>query len=240
MIPVAVLAAVFLVTMRLLLTISLNRPLHTAALAGLAALAFGCQPEGKAWYTSGSDATKPLDYQWPPKLREPYPNLKLVDQNGDLTALSEFKGKVILVELVGMPCSACQAFAGGHERGSFASVVPQKDLESIEKYARRYGGVDLDDGRIVSVQLLLYNMKMQAPTPDEGRAWANHFGMKRSRNEVVLVGNPALVQPASYRMIPGFQFIDKKFILRASSTGRYQGENLYTKFLPMIKQLLAE
>ena len=57
------------------------------------------------------------DFNWPPKLNEPYPDLHLVDQDGKLTRLSEFKGKIILVEPIGMPCQACQAFCGGHHVG---------------------------------------------------------------------------------------------------------------------------
>ncbi len=201
---------------------------------------FARHPESVAWLGVGRDAAAPLDFDWPPKLGEPYPDLTLIDQNGRRTALSEFRGKVILVEPIGLPCRACVAFAGGHRRGPFNGVAPQQDLESIETYAARYGGVELHDPRIVYVQLLLYNMQMQAPTPAEGRAWATHFGMQRSKNRIVLVGDSDLVGPASRRMIPGFQLIDKDFILRADSTGHQPKDNLYTKLLPMIKQLVAE
>jgi cytochrome oxidase Cu insertion factor (SCO1/SenC/PrrC family) len=44
------------------------------------------------------------DFDWPPKLNEPYPDLHLIDQTGSPTRLSDFKGKVILVEPIGMPC----------------------------------------------------------------------------------------------------------------------------------------
>jgi cytochrome oxidase Cu insertion factor (SCO1/SenC/PrrC family) len=40
---------------------------------------------------------------WPPQLGQPYPDLELVDQTGQKTRLSSFKGKVILIEPVGMP-----------------------------------------------------------------------------------------------------------------------------------------
>ena len=76
------------------------------------------------------------DFNWPPKLNEPYPDLHLVDQDGKLTRLSEFKGKIILVEPIGMPCQACQAFCGGHHVGGFRGIRPQPSLPSIEESAQ--------------------------------------------------------------------------------------------------------
>ena len=49
------------------------------------------------------------DFTWPPKIAEPYPDLQLIDQTGKTVKLSSFKGKVILLEPLGMTCPACQA-----------------------------------------------------------------------------------------------------------------------------------
>ena len=58
-----------------------------------------------------------LDFAWPPKLGEPFPNLELVSHTGDTVRLSDFQGKVVLVEPIGMTCAACNAFSGARERG---------------------------------------------------------------------------------------------------------------------------
>lgn len=177
---------------------------------------------------------------WPPEKNRVYPDLELLDQEGNVTRLSDFKGQVILLEPISIPCSACVAFAGGHEVGAFEGIEPQADLESIGVYAQQFGQTRLDDQQVVRVQLLLFNHEMQAPSLIEASAWAEHFRMRRSRNEVVLVGTPSMATRASRDLIPGFQLIDKHFILRADSTGQAPPDNLYTKLLPQIRKLIDE
>ncbi len=233
-------AMVFCVALRFCYPNPVTRSMSAVALLAGVICLVGFHPGGKAWTKANMGATSALEFPWPPQVGEAYPDLKLVDQDGNLTALSEFRGKVILIEPVGTPCRACVALAGGRQYGAFDGVKPQEDLESIETYTARYGGIELDDPRVVFVQLLLFNNDLQAPTPAEGRAWAKHFNMQRPKNQVVLVGDSTLVRPASRQMIPGFQLIDKNFILRADSTGHTPRDNLYTKLLPMIKQLADE
>jgi len=73
---------------------------------------------------------------WPPEKNRTYPDLELIDQEGNVTRLSDFRGQVILLEPVGIPCQACVAFSGGHEAGAFENVEPQSGLQSIDEYAR--------------------------------------------------------------------------------------------------------
>ena len=108
---------------------------------------------------------------------------------------------MILVEPVGMDCPACQAFAGGNgHSGPFGRVRPQAGMLSIEEALPQYGdGLSLDDPRLVFVQLLLYDMsRTRAPTVDEARRWAEHFGMDGRPNWIVLVGDPRMIGAASY------------------------------------------
>lgn len=177
---------------------------------------------------------------WPPEKYRTYPNLELIDQEGRVTRLSDFRGDVILIEPVGMSCQACVAFSGGHQRGAFDGTPPQSDLESIDTYARDYGQIGMDDPRIVHVQIVLFNKNMEAPSEEEVRAWAKHFGMDRDENEIVLAGTPSMVSQASRDLVPGFQLVDKNFMLRADSTGSAPQDDLYTDLLPMIQQLLGE
>ena len=39
---------------------------------------------------------------WPPEVGKPYPDLNLYDHRGNLVKLSQFKGKVLLIEPIGM------------------------------------------------------------------------------------------------------------------------------------------
>lgn len=178
---------------------------------------------------------------WPPAINNYYPDMELYNQNGQKTRLSSFKGKVIIVEPIGMSCPACQAFAGANKPGCrpYAGVTPQRGLKSIDELLKSYGGgVNLSDPRIVLVQLLLYNPSMQAPSVKEASAWARNFGLSTSQNRFVLVGKRNMINSHSYNMIPGFQLIDKNFVLRSDSTGHRPKNDLYRHLLPMVKKLL--
>jgi hypothetical protein len=177
---------------------------------------------------------------WPPRLNEPYPDLELLDQNGVPTRLRDFRGKIVLVEPIGMSCPACQAFCGGHQVGGFRGIKPQAGLPSIKEAARTHGRFDLSDDRIVKVYLLLYGMDMQAPSPRDAKAWADHFGLDRSKNEIVLAGLSTMISDQSYAMIPGLQLIDQDFILRVDCTGDPgRGNNLYRDLLPRVPGMLS-
>jgi hypothetical protein len=182
-----------------------------------------------------------LPSMWPPKVGEPYPDLELVDQTGQLLRLSSLKGSVLLIEPVGMNCPACQSFAGAHRLGSYEGIQPQGGLPSIEELVPQYArGVSLSDDRIVYVQLLLYSMTMEAPTPEDARKWAQHFRADRARNHIVLAGTKEFIGQASYDMIPGFQLVDRNFILRVDATGHRPQHNLFSQLLPAIPRLLEE
>lgn len=196
----------------------------------------------------GSDATTPdspadekqlsLDRRgfeyWPPRVHAVYPDLRLKDQNGKLIQLSRLKGKPILIELVAIPCKGCQAFAGGNKHGGFAGVSVQKDLGSIHDYARQFGQVELGKD-IAFVQLLLYGKDLHAPTSEETRGWAKHFHMDAQKRQLVLQGTSDMLGPQTYELIPGFQLIDKDFVLRYDSSGHHPRHDLYRQLLPAIR-----
>jgi len=180
------------------------------------------------------------EHVWPPVVDQPYPDLQLIDQEGRRTSLSEFRGKVILLEPVGISCPACIAFAGGQEHGAYAGILPQQGLQSVHHCTRRYGQVDLDREDVVLVQVLFYSKSLTAPTAAETRDWALHFGLERSQNQVVLAGEPYLLSPKTRAMIPGFQLIDKDFVLRYDSTGHAPQHKFYTELLPNLGLLCKE
>jgi len=187
------------------------------------------------------DDKKPL-VGWPPIVGRPYPEIALLDQSGRVTSLSEFRGKVVLVELVGMTCAACHAFAGANDArpGRFRKIAPQQGLGSIEGYAQRFAKISLDHPDIVFVQLLLYGMDAQSPPSlTDARPWARHFGMDRYRNEVVLVGDARFINPQTRRLIPGFHLIDRNGILRASHSNVPGSDNLFTSLLPTMGALAS-
>jgi len=178
--------------------------------------------------------------EWPPQLGERYPEIRMIDQTGKHVIVSDFEGSVILIEYIGMTCPACQAFSGAHRLGPFKKITPQHDLKSIEEYLPEYAGIKLSDERLVFIQIILYDMKMKAPIPKDAKEWARNFEFDRSKNRIVLAGTKEYVNSASYNLIPGFQVIDKNFILRSDSTGHNPHDNLFSTLLPMIPKLFKE
>ena len=214
------------------------RGLLCALLAGSLFLG-GCAGGMNLPGASVSAASTQLD--WPPKLGEPYPDLTLLDYQGNPVRLSSFKGKVLLIEPIGTNCPACNAFSGAAELGGFKGTQPQKGLPSIESIFPDYtNGVSLDDPGVVLVQVILYNHDMKAPSPEDLKGWAEHFGVAKKSNWYVVAGTPEMVGNASYNMIPGFQLIDRNFILRSDSTGHQPKDDLSNVLLPMVPTLIKE
>lgn len=191
----------------------------------------------------GADGpTDELPWAWPPVKGQPFPDIELRDHTGQLVKLSDHKGKVIVVEPIGISCPACQAFAGAHEVGTFMGGSAQQGLGSFEELLSDYGGVRLDrEDDLLYVHLLLYDMSItRAPTVEEAAAWAEHFGMDGGGNRLVLTGDARLINDASYRMIPGFYLIDREFVLRGDGTGHQPQDHPYDVVLAMVPELLDE
>jgi hypothetical protein len=182
---------------------------------------------------------KGLPHAWPPKIGQLYPELKLKNYDGKTVSLRDYQGKVILVEPIGMGCPACQAFAGAGKKGGFQKARHQKGIKSAHEIMKEYAKVKLTDRRIVFVHLLLYDMSSRkAPTVADAKAWAKHWGLDKQKNALVLVADQRYINRASWNLVPGFQLIDKDFVLRSDSSGHHPKDNLYRKLLPMVKKLL--
>ncbi len=178
-----------------------------------------------------------LDHIWPPKIGQEFPDLYLHTNKGGKQRLSEFKGKIIIIEPVGMTCPACNAFNGGNQVGGYQGVQPQQGVPSLEEILQEKD-IDISDPRLILVHLLLYNMKMQAPTPKDVSSWAEHFGWQEHDNVYVMAGDKRYINKASYKMIPGFYLIDKDFILRSDATGHRPQHGLWDHLLPLVPKLL--
>ena len=113
-------------------------------------------------------------------------------------------------------------------------------MPSMDDAARDYGGVSLDDDRLVFVHLLLYGFDMSAPSVDDAREWAEHYGLDERSNHVVLVGDPKMISSETYGMIPGLQVVDRDFILRYDSAGRSAPHDLWTELWPNLGSILGE
>jgi hypothetical protein len=92
---------------------------------------------------------------WLPVVGQLYPNIVLRDQSGPAVVISDFKGKLVLIELVGATSGVCRVFSVRNERGAtrFRSIQPQPGLPSIERFTSGYAKLSLDHPEIVFVQL---------------------------------------------------------------------------------------
>jgi hypothetical protein len=196
------------------------RRAHAALLAALVLAATACGRDDTAAARPASQAEAPT--VWPPRVGEPYPD-------------------VHLVEMVGMTCPACQGFSGAKRLGTFGGVESDGGLPAIDELVPQYArGVTFPSDDLVFVQILLFDMTLGAPTEDDARAWAQHFDRDVKKHQYVLAGGPALHNDASFVMVPGFQLIDRRFVLRWDATGHSPRHNLYTQLLPAIPALLKD
>ena len=178
---------------------------------------------------------------WPPRLGESYPDVRLTDLDGQPVRLSRYRGKVLVIESIGMPCKACQAFSGAHEFGGFGGVRPQPDLKSFEQCFDDFaGGASLSDDRLMFIQVLYYGPSARRPpTLAQARQWAEHFRLTSFTNRVVLVASGDLLSRETKQMIPGFQLVDHNLVLRCDA-GNPPRQNLYRELLPMVPRLLRD
>ena len=117
----------------------------------------------------------------------------------------------------------------------------QSGLGSIHDYAKRYANVQLGETEgVVFVQLILFGKDIDQPTREETRGWAEHFGMHRNANQVVLRGDASMVNRTSLKMIPGFHLIDRNFQFVSDSCGHNPKDDLYKELLPMLGKLSRE
>lgn len=191
-------------------------------------------------YVPGVASDPNADVTWPPQVGQPYPDLTLTDLDGHPVRLSDFRGRVLIIEPVGMSCKGCLAFSGGHNLGQFDGHQPQPGLDSFEAYFRRFAGHSLSDDRLEFIQILFFGPDgRRAPSLADAQRWARHFGPALPDNATVLFAGAGLIGRETAAMIPGFQLVDRNFVLRCDS-GKPPRQDLYRELLPMVPDVLDE
>lgn len=176
---------------------------------------------------------------WPPKLNQKFPDVALVDHQGRTFSFETLKGKPVLIEFIAMTCAACQAWSGAHKYGVFENLAAQQDLSSIEEYYKQYTpGLDLFDGKISFVQLIVYDTALEAPAVTKLAEWRKHFKFDQHKNTFIVTGGKALRNQESFRRVPGFMLLDKNGVVRFDALGHTPKHNPYTELLPGVKSLL--
>lgn len=180
---------------------------------------------------------------WPPRMGESFPEMKLA-AGGSVTSLSlllrNSGATSVLIEAVGMTCVGCNAFAGAHDKGKFRGVVPQANVDSIEKYFQKFAGQSIQQDNVALVQILLYSSVMRNPSQADADEWAQHFNPGKKRNYFVIAAQAPYQNEASYAMIPGFYLLDHDLQVRSDSTGHQPKMSLYEHLLPLAGKLLRD
>ncbi len=208
------------------------------ALLTIAVISTGGKIRGNAT-ASVTLPTQQTAITWPPQYGKPYPDLALLNYDGSTVHLSDFRGKVVIIEPIGMTCPACNAFAGTEKHGAMPGIEVGNMPSFEEDFQREIPQSSYDDPQIIHISLLLYNLSMQGPSVDDAKVWAEHFKIAGRPNHYVLAGGKELVNQASYDMIPGFHLIDKQGVLRSDAAGHTAHDSLLT-LLKMVTTLLQE
>lgn len=181
---------------------------------------------------------------WPPQMNKPYPEIGLIDQNGTEFNLSDLKGKIIIVEFADMTSPVSQAYSGAKVKGALGGAGQQVDdtvlplAEVIARETRTVGQVVLPHPDIVTIKILIYNENGQQAGPTDAERWARHFGLTREGGVIVAVPQKDLRDKLTDNLIPGFQLIDKAFLIRVDSAGPNPKHSLTFTFAPQIPLLL--
>jgi hypothetical protein len=185
---------------------------------------------------------KILPDPWPPRVHQAYPDLKLFDSAGRAFSLSLLKGKVVVVEMVDMTSPLSQAYAGARTYGvlggdkvdPFAATFP----EVLAKYSET--PVALPHSDIIMLKLILFGPNQRRPTVQDAASWATHFHYSVADNVIVAVPQDDWRGDITLNLVPGFQLIDRSFLLRADSAGPSPRHNLFFILTPMVAELLKD
>ena len=177
--------------------------------------------------------------EWPPTLGAQFPKVALTDHDGRPFTFESLRGRPVLVEFVAMTCAACQAWSGAHNYGVYEGLAAQAGLKSIEDYYRQFtNGLDLFDGKIAFVQLVVYDTALAAPSRESLTAWRKHFHFDQHRSVFVVTGGEPLCNSESFKRTPGFALLDREGVVRFEALGHTPRHNLYTELLAGVRPLL--
>ncbi len=182
-----------------------------------------------------------LPKPWPPQMNVRYPDLKLLNQKGQDFKLSDYEGRVIVVEYIDMGSPISQAQSGAKERGVFSTASNKFDKLTqsfdvmLEKNTEPSLTLPQDD--IVMVKVIVFGPEGKQGSRDDAQDWAEHFGFTIENNVIVAVPEVDIRGEAMNGVIGGYQLLDKNYKLRVDSAGPDPKHNLRMTFMPMVPKL---
>lgn len=178
---------------------------------------------------------------WPPTLDAPYPDMELTDQDSLVFKLSDFKGKVIVLIPINMSSAHSQALENAFLFGTYRGAPIAKDVVALDEEIKKNApSLTLPHDDLIFIHLIFHDLSDMFPSIGDAELWADHFQKRKSENHIVAVPNQRIPDYATNALIPGVQLIDRRFILRADSTGVSPKTRLREVLVPMIDIALKD
>ncbi len=192
-------------------------------------------------FVAEATPNKNLPQIWPPKMNETYPDMDLFDQKGQAFKISDFAGKVLIVEYIDMSSPISQAQSGAKEAGAFGIMQEVDQLaERFEETVRKSAQTEIiwPNNQVIHLKIIAYTQDGAQPSRDDAQNWAEHFDFKTENNIIVAIAKKDIRSFQTQDIITGFQLVDKNQKLRADSSGIAPKHNLKLTLIPLFEKLV--
>ncbi len=184
-----------------------------------------------------------LPKTWPPQMNVTYPDMELLDQKGKEFKISDFAGKVLIIEYVDMSSPISQAHSGAKSKGAFGIMQDVDKLaetfeDTVQKNAD--GKINFPNDNVIQLKIIAYTQDGAQPSRDDAWNWAEHFGFERDNNVIVAISKKDIRTPKTQDIVTGFQLVDKNQKLRVDSSGVAPKHNLKLTLIPLFEKLLRQ
>lgn len=180
---------------------------------------------------------------WPPMMNSTYPDYELIDQEGKQFKISDFKGKIIILEMVDMSSPISQAYSNAAENGIFGVTDKYDNFSKpIEKMLSDYtnGDTILPLSTVEVIKVIMRTQNDQQPKPKDAEEWAAFFKLKKENNVIVAVPVKDMRGKETDKITPGYQLIDSEMMLRVDSAGITPKHNLEMTLVPLLPKLIGQ
>ncbi|MGH1375963.1 MAG: hypothetical protein ACRBCK_06395 [Alphaproteobacteria bacterium] len=177
---------------------------------------------------------------WPANMNVAYPDIILMDDKGQELLLSDFMGKVVVLEFIDMSSPISQAQSGSLLLGAYGDTV------KVDRSRTTFANVVRDEtgegftypsANTVELKVIVYAEDGGLPTVDDAAKWANHFDLSSEESIIVAVPKTDLRSPITQGLIGGYHLLDKQSRLRVDSVGTIPRHNLEITLVPLAVKL---
>lgn len=179
---------------------------------------------------------------WPPAMNAAYPDYELIDQEGVQFKLSDYKGKIIILEMVDMSSPFSQAYSNAAEIGLFGATEKYDEYtKPIATLLREYSedNLVLPLPNVVTIKVIVQTQNGAQPSVKDAEEWAAFFRLTKANNVIVAVPVKDIRGKLTEKITPGYQLIDGDMMLRVDSAGLEPKHNLTMTLVPQLQKLIG-